>query len=191
MLELDPRLVAGEAPVYGAFGCVALAFPRTHFLGKRFLVGDAPIQALASQKRELDLGHVQPRAVLGGVMNLQLTSDTPRLGRDERFIQGGGGMGVEVVQNEHDLLGLGVVEVDQLLYAMRPVELRPPLGDADVTPAGQGLRNDEEVGRPRTLVLVVLTGGPSRTGGKRLSHLAHELLLALLVQAHLCGKRSS
>ena len=54
-------------------------------------------------------------------MNLQLTSDAPSLGRDERFIQGGGGMGVEVVQNQHDLLGLRVVAVDQLLYAiMRP-----------------------------------------------------------------------
>jgi hypothetical protein len=33
-------------------------------------------------------------------MNLQLTSDTPGLGRDERFIQGGGGMGVEIVQHQ-------------------------------------------------------------------------------------------
>ena len=142
MLELDASIGAGEAPLYGALGRVALRFPRTHFLGKRFLVGDALIQTLASEHRELDLGHVQPRAVLGCVMNLQLTSDAPSLGRDERFIQGGGGMGVEVVQNQNDLLGLRVVAVDQLLYAMRPVELRPPLGDADVTPAGQGLRND-------------------------------------------------
>jgi hypothetical protein len=75
-------------------------------------------------------------------MNLQLTSDAPGLGRGERFIQGGGGMGVEVVQNHNDLLGVRVVNIYQLLYATRPVELRPPLRDTDVTPACQGLAND-------------------------------------------------
>src|SRR5215203_6788663 len=184
MLELDASIGAGEAPGYGALGHVALGFPRIHFLSKCFSVGDALIQTLASEHRELDLGHVQPRAVLGCVMNLQLTSDAPGLGGGERFIQGGGSMGVEVVQNQHDLLGLWVVDVYQLLYAMCPVELGPPLGDTDVTPAGQGLTNDEEVGRPLTLVLVVVTGGVPRADGEGLPHFAHELL-ALLVEANL------
>jgi hypothetical protein len=62
MLELDASIGTSEASVNGALG-----FPHTHFLGKRFLVGDALIQTLASEHRELDLGHVQPRAVLAGV----------------------------------------------------------------------------------------------------------------------------
>src|SRR3954469_4186416 len=112
MLELDASIGAGEAPVYGALGRVALGFPRTHLLSKRLSVGDALIQTLASEHAQLDLGHVQPRAVFGCVMNLQLTSDAPGLGGGERFIQGGGGMGIKVVQNQHDLLGLRVVDVD-------------------------------------------------------------------------------
>src|SRR5215210_5644969 len=184
MLELDPRLVAGEAPLDGALGRVALLFPRLRFLGKRISIGDALVETLPSEHRELDLGHVQPRAVLGGVMDLQLGSDAPCLGRGERFIQGGGGMGVEVVHYQNDSLGIGIVDVDQLLYEMRPVQLRPPLGDADVTPAGQGFGDDEEVGRPLALVLVVVTGRPSRADGEWLPHLSHQLL-ALLVQAHL------
>ncbi len=72
------------------------------------------------------------------------------------------------------------MNVDQLLYAVRPVELRSPLGDTYVSPAGQRLTDDEEVGRPLSLVLVVVAGYPSRTGGKRLPHLTHKLL-ALLV----------
>src|SRR5215217_3710629 len=184
MLELDASIGTGEAPVYGALGRVALGFPRTYFLDKRLLVGDALIQTLASEHRELDLGHVKPRAVLGRVVDLKLRSDAPGFGRDERFIQGGGSMRVEVVHHQHDLLGLRVVQIDQLLYAMRPVELGPPLGDTDVAPAGQGLANDEEVGRPLTLVLVVVTGGVPRAEGEGFPHLSHELL-ALLVQANL------
>src|SRR5215203_1907274 len=135
MLELDPRLLCGEAPVYGALGCVALLFPHTHFLGKRFLVGDALIHTLTSEHRELDLGHVQPRAVLWGVVDLQPLQQTPSFTRGERLIQSGRGMGVEIVQNQNDLLGLRVVQIYKLLYAVCPVELGPPLGNADVTPA--------------------------------------------------------
>ena len=67
MLELDPRLLCGEAPLYGAFGRVAVGLPRTYFPSQTLPVGDAPILKLAGQHRELYLGHVQPRAVLFGV----------------------------------------------------------------------------------------------------------------------------
>src|SRR5215218_1670729 len=184
MLELDPRLLCSEAPVYGTFVGVTLGFPRTHFLGKRLLVGDALLQTLASEHRELYLGHVQPRAVLWGVMNLQPLQQTPSFSRGERLIQSGRGMGVEVVQNQNDLLGIRVVQINQLLYAVCPVDLGPPLGDADVTPASQRLANDEEVGRPVALVLVVVTGGVPRAEGEWLPHLSHQLL-ALLLQANL------
>src|SRR5829696_6462030 len=184
MLELDPRLLCAEAPVYGTLVGVTLGFPRTHFLGKRLLVGDAPIQTLASEHRELDLGHVQPRAVLGGVVDLQPFQQTPSFTRGERLIQSGRGMGVEIVQNQNDLLGLRVVQIYKLLYAVCPVKLGAPLGDADVTPASQRLANDEEVGRPVALVLVVVTGGVPRADGEWLPYLSHQLL-ALLVQANL------
>src|SRR5918994_6870757 len=184
MLELDPRLLAGEAPVNGAFGRVAFGFPSTHSPNETLPVGHTPIQTLAGKHRQLYLGHVQPRAVLWSVVYLQLRNDAPGLGRSERLIQGGRGMGVEVVHHQHYSLGLWVVDLYKLLYAVRPVELRSPLGDADVAPAGQGLGNDEEVSRPLTLILVVLAGGPSRASGKWLSNLCDKLL-ALLVEAYL------
>jgi hypothetical protein len=127
VLELDACIGAGEAPLYGALGCVALGFPRTHFLGKPFLVGDAPIQTLPSEHRELDLGHIQPRTVLWRVVDLQPLQQTPSFTRDERLLQSGRGMGVEVVHHQNDLQGLWVVQIDQLLYAVCPVELGPPL----------------------------------------------------------------
>ena len=151
MLELDPRLLCGETPVYGTFVGVTIRFPSTHFLGKRLLVGDAPIKTLPSEHREIYLGHVQPRAMLWGVVDLQPLQQTPSFTRGERLIQSGRGMGVEVVHHQHYSLGLRVVQIYKLLYAVRPVDLRPSLGDTDAAPAGQGLANDEEVGRPLTL----------------------------------------
>ena len=54
MLELDPRLVAGETPVYGAFGDVTLGFPRAHFPSDRVhKVVDRPgYQAAVVEKHE-------------------------------------------------------------------------------------------------------------------------------------------
>src|SRR5215210_4313439 len=190
MLELDPRLFAGEAPVNGAFGRVAFGLPRTHFPSQTLPVGDAPIQTLAGEHRELDLGHVQPRAMLWSVVDLQLRSDAPGLGRGERLIEGGGSMGVEVVHHQHYSLGLWVVDLYKLLYAVRPIDLRSSLGDAAVAPAGQRFGNDEEVGRPLTLILVVLTGCSSWVGGKWLS-LTSATSCLLFSSRHTCGKRSS
>jgi hypothetical protein len=130
MLELDPRLLCGEAPVDGAFGSVAFGLPRAHFPSQTLPVGDTPIQTLAGKHRELYLSHVQPRAMLWSVVDLQLLSDAPGLNWGERLIECGGSMGVEVVHYQHDLLGLWVVNLYKLPSAVCPVDLRSSLGEA-------------------------------------------------------------
>jgi hypothetical protein len=54
---------------------------------ERHFVGDAAIEALVLKDTQLDLGHVQPTAMLWCVMQLQLPGDPPRLSRLERFIE--------------------------------------------------------------------------------------------------------
>jgi hypothetical protein len=47
---------------------------------------DAPVQALPGQHRELDLGDVEPRAVFGGVVDLEPLRERERLGRLEGLV---------------------------------------------------------------------------------------------------------
>ncbi len=96
MLELDPRVSGGEAPVYGAPHRVAPLLPGGCLAAKRRPVGDAPIQALPREHGEFDLGHVQPRAVLGCVVDLQLLRQSPGLLRVERLVERRRVVGVEV-----------------------------------------------------------------------------------------------
>ena len=65
--------------------------PRQAFLGRVCADPDTGERAPRALSRPCSA----TRRALGCVMNLQLTSDAPGLGRDERFsfIQGGGGMG--------------------------------------------------------------------------------------------------
>ena len=73
---------------------------------------------------------------------------------------------LQVVLDEHDPLGVGVVEVDQLLDAVRPVDPGAPVADGHVPPADQRLADQEQVADPVALVLVVRAwrAGPAPPG---------------------------
>src|SRR6266566_3249332 len=66
---------------------------------------------------------------------------------------------LQVVLDQHDRLGVGVVHVDQVLDAGRPVDPGAPVADQHVPPTGQRLADQEQVADPVALVLVVGPGG--------------------------------
>jgi hypothetical protein len=91
-------------------------------------------------------------------------------------------VGVEVVLDQHDPLGVRVVDVDQVLDAVRPVDAGASVADHDVTPASQRLTDQEQVADPTALVLIVLPGWPARRQRAGRGDLG-EQLAAGLVQA--------
>jgi hypothetical protein len=93
-----------------------------------------------------------------------------------------------VVLDQHDLLGVGVVDVDQVLDAVRPVDAGAPVADHDLAPASQRLSHQEQVAHAPTLVLIVLPGRPPRRRRHRRGDLT-EQLPAGLVQADLRAAR--
>ena len=93
-----------------------------------------------------------------------------------------------VVLDQHDPLGVRVVDVDQILDAVRPVDAGAPAADHDLAPAGQRLSHQEQVAHAPTLVLVILSGWPARRHRAGRVDLA-EQLAAGLVQADLRAAR--
>jgi hypothetical protein len=87
VLELDPGILSGEPPVHATPGSVASRLPRRDLPLQRCPVGQAAVQALLGQHGKLDLGHVQPAAVLGGVVQLQPVGQPLGLRRRERLVQ--------------------------------------------------------------------------------------------------------
>jgi hypothetical protein len=55
-----------------------------------------------TQNTQFDFAHVQLTAMFRGVMEFQLSQDTPRFLRRECFVQGGGFVGGQVVQHNAD-----------------------------------------------------------------------------------------
>src|SRR5262249_18615538 len=98
-------------------------------------------------------------------MPLDLVQQPPRLGRWEGLVQAGAVMRVEVVLHQLALLGLGEVDVHQLLHAPGVVPSRPPLAHPHVPPTPQRLTHQQLGADALALVLVVhlkATAPPAR-----------------------------
>ena len=68
---------------------------------------------------QLQLGHVQPARVLGGVVELELRREPPRLGRCEGLVQGGRGVRAQVVEHHPDHRRVRVAGVGQVPHGVR------------------------------------------------------------------------
>ena len=77
--------------------------------------------------------------MLGGVVDLQSLGQGERLGRVERLLPRADGVGVEVVHDQDDLLGVGVVAVQESFDLVGPVGAGASRQGFGATPSGQGL----------------------------------------------------
>src|SRR5437764_8943173 len=184
MRKLDAGIGGGEAPVHRRLGAGASRFPGRHLPGQGGGVGNAPVETLTAEEGEFALRHVQPTAMLGGVVQFQAVQEAAGFDGGERLIQGAAHMGVQVIEHQANLDRVRIVAIDQVADGVRPVLLRPVRGDLQMAPPSQRLEEDEEVGHPQAHILVVHPGYLARSRRHGHPHLAHQLL-AQLVHAHL------
>ena len=71
------------------------------------LRGDALVQALAGDGRELEFDHVEPGGIFWRVMDLEVGGQRAGLGGGQMLVKDSVSVGVEVVLHEHDFLGWG------------------------------------------------------------------------------------
>jgi hypothetical protein len=58
MLELDARILAGEAPVDLHFLSIASLLPGSHLLFQPGWIANTWLQGMSSQHRQFNLGHI-------------------------------------------------------------------------------------------------------------------------------------
>src|SRR5262249_14761007 len=128
------------------------------------------------------LRHVEPTAMLGRVMPLDLVQQPTGNVRPERLVQTRSVVRVQVVLHQPDFLGAWVKHVHQLAHALRIVSPRAALAHLDVPPAAERLAHHQLVTDALAFVLVVLLGRAAGQRRQRRPDLA-EQLLARLVEA--------
>src|SRR3954447_9684393 len=182
--QLLASILRCKPPLYARTSLVACPLPCAALPSQRLLVRDAPTEALTAQHRELDLHLVQPRAVLGRVVELQLGSDAPRLCWLERLVERCRGVGIEVVEHYPHLLGPRVVLVHQRSHLPSEVHGRATLAHVEVAPSRLRLEDGEQVGRAPALVLVVVSGRTTELGRQGGALLGHHLVGYLVEADH-------
>ena len=138
------------------------------------------VQALAAQHADLDLHHVEPAGVLGGVVEFDALQNAMRFGRRERIVQCSRGVRREIVQNNADKLRLRIVRVDEIAHAFGEVLRRPLLRDLHMAPASVCVEEDEQVGGAVAAIFAIVSPRLSRRRRDRLAHLADQLRRALV-----------
>lgn len=180
--EFGAGVAGGELPVDFGLKFVALGLPGVDFAGEFVLVVDAAVEALAGEDVEFDFGDVQPAAVLGGVDELEAVPQGLGLLRGEGRVERSGRVAVEVVHDQGDGLGVGVLLAD-VLQEVGPVKFGPALGHPGVAPAGERFAGHEHHAGAAPLVLVIEALRAPGASWQGLARLANQLPGGL-VHAH-------
>jgi len=86
-VEFDSSILSGETPIDGSPALVALMLQGLNLLSESLFIDDATTQDPSPQVAELDLYHVEPTAVFGGVVKLQTPGDAPSSSGREGLVE--------------------------------------------------------------------------------------------------------
>ena len=86
-------------------------------------------------------------------------------------------MRVQIVQHDHDTIGVWKQLIDKVWHAMSKVDLGALFCHFDVTPTGQGLEEEKEIARAIALILVIKALWATRFRGQRMTFLGNQLYL--------------
>jgi hypothetical protein len=143
---------------------VALLFPGGDFGDEAIFFVNASVEALAAQDVDFDFDHVQPTGVLGREVEFQAAQDAVGFRRRKGFVKCAGGMGREIVENDPDDVGLGVMEIDEIAHACGKILGGAPFSDLDPAPGPMRVEEDEEINRPIAPVFTIITFRLARLG---------------------------
>ena len=147
------------------------------------VVVDAPVQALALEHPDLNLGHVEPAGMLGGEVELQPTHEPMGFRRRGGLLERAGRVRRQVVRHHPDRLRLREIDIGELAHAGGKILCRAPLPHLHPAPGPVHIEDYEKIGGAVAAILVINALDLPGRGWDRLTHLTDELGRAL-VEAH-------
>ena|ERR1700731_2375651 len=127
-MHLSASIGTGKAPMNLAVLRIALS-RQSHNMLPQMLEALHPFGQTASLKNaDLNLGHIQPTAMLWRVMHLQSLPDSLRFLRRKRLVEAGCRMRVEIVHHQANHTRLGIDLIDQPADGLSKIQLGALLG---------------------------------------------------------------
>ena len=136
-MKLAASIANREAPVDGLVPGITLGNVGVDASSQSCLVGNATGKTGTRQNGEFHFSHVEPTAMLWGVVELQLSGDGAGLFGRECLVERRWLVRVEIVQHDTDDVGVGL-HIDDMLHDLGKLNLGPPLGDQHLAQASLG-----------------------------------------------------
>ena len=107
-MELVTSVIGSEAPRDGAVPSIALGLQGGDALAQVLHADHATRQTATSKNTDLDLGHSEPTAMFGRVVELHPLQKPPGLCWRVSFIQGRGRMRIQGILHEANVFGMRI-----------------------------------------------------------------------------------
>src|SRR5271169_3610593 len=101
-IELPIRVLPSECPSDSSVLGVTASLPGSGLLCKEFLIADSTVQALATDRGDLDFRHVQPTGVLGRVVKHDAAQQFVGHARAEDLDEARSEVCVQIVEHQMD-----------------------------------------------------------------------------------------
>ena len=135
--------------------CIACAFPYGDLGSQCVLVVQPAMQALAMHNAHVRLRHVQPTAVFGRVMKLDLVQDASSLLGRKGVLQARAIVGVQRVLDQTNFLRLWIIVFHQCSHTPGVILAGAPRRDMHEPPASQGLTHHNLMAHAFPFIFVV------------------------------------
>ncbi len=153
--EFDPGIGGSELPINHLLRRVTPGFPRLGFLTQGLQIRNPPVQALAGADTEFQFGDIEPTPVLGGVVNLQALRPASGSFRIEGLVERTQFMGAEVIADQPDVVGVGILDLQEVLNLLCPVDGGPLLADVDLVAILEGCGEHQDICGAVTLIFII------------------------------------
>jgi hypothetical protein len=111
---------------------------------------------LTTQLAELNLRHVSPTAMFGGILDHECSGYSLRLRRITGFIKSSLRVRLAMVQHEADVLHMRRMLINKCLYTMCPIHFWPLLSDFGVSWTNPWFKSDKTVRCPMSCIFCVI-----------------------------------
>jgi len=143
-IEFFSCISFSEFPIDGCTVQVSSKGPGEYFLGYCRKIRDAPIKALFGKCSELNFSHVQPTCFLGSIVKLKFLSKLKGLICWQHLIERAGGMGIEIILHQTDILHMRIMSVDQIFHKVSIVDSGSSFSNFHIAEAPMGFKSKQD-----------------------------------------------
>src|SRR3989339_165916 len=164
-----------KMPVYLGLSVVPVVLPGANMSLHSYQIRNTPIQALSVQGTEFNLSHVEPATMLGRVVDIETFRQPPGLLRRKHSVERGQAMGIQIVQDQAYLDGVGVTFVKHAFDPPCPIFSRSMLAGRHMTFARQWFHLEKDFSNAVADVFMVHPRRSARSTSHRLMNITNEL----------------